>query len=73
MRERTARLAARLGWMAVWILFALFNLFLITGNIGGLLRLTLLSLPPIWILTVIGGTVELRALMGHAAKERSDR
>ena len=58
------------GWIAVWVLFGLFDLFLVTGNVRALIVLTLLSLPPIWVLTVIGGTAEIRGLLGRPQNNR---
>lgn len=56
-------LARWVGWIVVWLLFALFNLLLMTNRIEELVKLTLYSLLPIWILTVIGGSVEVAALL----------
>ncbi len=70
MRSRLVRGLTLAGWIAVWSLFGLFNLFLVTGNVRALIVLTLLSLPPIWVLTVIGGTVEIRGLLGRPENHR---
>jgi ABC-type proline/glycine betaine transport system permease subunit len=61
--RRPVRWLTAAGWAAVWLLFGLFNLFLVTGNLRALIILTLVSLPPIWVLTVIGGTAEIRDLL----------
>ena len=68
MNPTLERVLSVVGWTAVWLLFGLFNLFLATGNIRALVYLTLASLPPIWLLTVIGGTVEIRSLLGRRNK-----
>ena len=52
-----------LGWGLVWLLFVLFHWLYLTNQIVPLLWLTILSVGPIWILTAIGGTVEISALM----------
>jgi len=70
MTEGTRRVLNVVGWTAVWLLFGLFNLFLVAGKLRALIILTLVSLPPIWVLTVIGGTVEIRALLGRRNDER---
>ncbi len=55
--------ACIVGWAAVWSLFALFNLLLLSNRIEELIKLTLYSLLPIWVLTVIGGSLEIAELL----------
>ena len=70
MKPRLVQALTVAGWIAVWLLFGLFNLFLVTGNVRALIVLTLVSLPPIWVLTVIGGTAEIRGLLGRSENHR---
>ncbi|MDQ7008611.1 MAG: hypothetical protein Q9Q40_15425 [Acidobacteriota bacterium] len=58
--KRTAIIA---GWILVWGLFVLFNVLLLTGRIVALLYLTLGSLLPIWILSAVGGSLEVATLL----------
>ena len=54
-----------LGWIAVWALFIVFHWLYFTNQITALLWLTLFSVGPIWALTAIGGTIEIRELLGR--------
>jgi hypothetical protein len=54
--------AAALGWAAVWILFVVFHLLFFANKLEALLWVTLVSVGPIWLLTAIGGIVEVRAV-----------
>lgn len=51
------------GWSGIVLLFLLFNLFLMTSDAEGMLRLTLYSIIPIWVLTAVGGSAEIRAVL----------
>ncbi len=54
--------ATALGWAGVWILFVVFHLLFFANKLEALLWVTLMSVGPIWLLTVIGGIVEVRAV-----------
>ena len=54
--------AAALGWAAVWILFVVFHLLFFANKLEALLWVTLVSVGPIWLLTAVGGIVEVRAV-----------
>ncbi len=56
------------GWILVWTLFTLFNVLLLTNHVRELLWLTLASLLPVWLLTAVGGSVELAALLRARGK-----
>ncbi|MDP6934891.1 MAG: hypothetical protein QGG40_18365 [Myxococcota bacterium] len=54
--------AALAGWIAVWLLFVVFHGLFFANRIEALLWVTLLSVGPIWVLTALGGMVELRGV-----------
>jgi hypothetical protein len=56
---------ARLGWAGVWILFIVFHVLYFTNHMEGLLWVTLVSVGPLWLLTAIGGLVELRGILAR--------
>ena len=53
----------KLAWTLVVLLFVVFHWLYLTNQIVPLLWLTILSVGPIWLLTAIGGTVEISALV----------
>ncbi len=54
--------AATVGWIGVWVLFVVFHVLFFTNQVEALLWVTLVSVGPIWLLTAIGGFVELRTI-----------
>ena len=65
MREDHRRVATTLGWAGVWVLFVVFHALFFTNRLEGLLWVTLVSVGPIWLLTALGGIVEIRRIWGH--------
>jgi len=60
--------AVIVGWFAIWVLFVMFNVLFAMNKLEALLWMTLASLPPIWILTVVGGILEIRSLLGRRGR-----
>ena len=56
---------ALLGWTGVWVLFVVFHVLYFSNHMKGLLWVTLVSVGPLWLLTAIGGMVEIRAIWGR--------
>ena len=50
------------GWISVWALFIVFHALFFANKLEALLCVTLLSVGPIWLLTAIGGIVEVRGV-----------
>ncbi len=59
------RVLVGIGWGAVWLLFVVFHGLFFTNRLEALLWITLVSVGPIWVLTALGGMVELRALLAR--------
>ena len=60
--HQTGRLAVKAGWISVWTLFIVFHALFFANKLEALLWVTLLSVGPIWLLTAIGGIVEVRGV-----------
>ena len=60
--HQSRQLAVKAGWISVWALFIVFHALFFANKLEALLWVTLLSVGPIWLLTAIGGIVEVRGV-----------
>ncbi len=56
------------AWVFVFILFVLFYVFFFISSSALMLYLVVLTLPPIWIATIIGGTLEMAKIFKRRLK-----
>ncbi len=56
------------AWIFVFILFVLFYVFFFINSPALMLYLVVLTLPPIWVATIIGGTMEMAKILKRRLK-----
>ncbi len=56
------------AWIFVFILFLLFYVFFFINSPALMLYLVVLTLPPIWVATIIGGTLEIGKIFKRRLK-----
>ncbi len=56
------------AWIFVFILFVLFYVFFFINSPALMLYLVVLTLPPIWVATIIGGTMEMAKIFKRRLK-----
>ncbi len=56
------------AWIFVFILFVLFYVFFFINSPALMLYLVVYTLPPIWIATIIGGTLEMAKIFRRRLK-----
>lgn len=57
-----------IAWIFVFILFVLFYVFFFISSSSLMLYLVVFTLPPIWVATIIGGTLEIAKIFKRRFK-----
>jgi len=56
------------AWVFVFVLFVLFYIFFFINSPALMLYLVVFTLPPIWVTTIIGGTMEIAKIFKRRLK-----